>query len=183
MKPENLEKLKFLQNNRPFLGREYLTWLWYTSEMRNHIIDVPGYEPFTLYVNDKLVLSSAGGAVREHALKGGTPAYARESKAALRDGKLVSEANFILKQENRMWTWSMKADDLSFRSLRLPAVENTDAGAYFQTRIDATETLIDVHNHLFRHFLSARLSGQFKKETAGLSEWASAAHEKNVAGF
>ncbi len=174
MNPEKLEKLKFLQNNRPFLGREYLTWLWFAMESSNHIIDVPGYEPFHLYVNDKLVLSSPGGSVREHSLKGGTPAYASEAKTALRSGKLVSEVNFVMKQDNKRWTWSQKADDLFLRNLRLPPVESEDPENYLQNRLENTDAVLSVCDHLFDRFLQLRLGKGFSKEMVELTHWAQA---------
>lgn len=175
MNPDKHEKLKFLQQNRAFLGREYLTWLWYKVDSCNHVIDLEGYEPFHLYFNDKMVLSSANGAVREHSLKGGTPAYASEAKRALRKGKLVSEANFIMKQGNKkLWTWSMKADDLSFRAMKLPPVEAEEAGDYLLSRIEATQVLVDVHHHLYREFLKLRLSQAFHGEADKMIAWSRA---------
>lgn len=172
MNPEKIEKLKFLQTNRSFLGREYLTWLWFALETRNHIVDVPGYQPFKLYVDDKLVLSSASGCVREHSLKGGTPATADEAKSALRAGKLVTECKFILKQGEKQWTWSMKADDLALRGLRLPNVTTEEAESYMRSRINNTETLNDVLTHLYQTFLATRLSRGFKRADSELTKWA-----------
>jgi hypothetical protein len=172
MNPEKIEKLKFLQNNRSFLGREFLTWLWFALETRNHIVDVPGYEPFKLYVDDKLVLSSASGAVREHSLKGGTPASASEAKTALRSGKLVTEGKFILRLGEKQWTFSMKADDLSVRGLRLPPVTEQEAESYMRSRIVNTETLNDVITHLYKSFLKTRLSRGFRRADSELTKWA-----------
>ena len=172
MNPEKIEKLKFLQTNRSFLGREYLTWLWFASESRNHIVDVPGYDPFNRYVDDKLVLSSARGSVREHALKGGTPATALEAKSALRSGKLVTEGKFILRQGEKQWTWNMKADDLSIRALRLPPVSSEEAETYMKSRLQSTEILNDVLTHLFKSFLKIRLSKAFRKADSDLTQWA-----------
>lgn len=172
MTPEKIEKLKFLQNNRSFLGREFLTWLWFALETRNHIVDVPGYDAFKLYVDDKLVLSSASGAVREHALKGGTPATAAEAKAALRAGKLVTECKFILRLGEKQWTWSMKADDLTIRGLRLPAVTEQEAESYMRSRIANTETLNEVITHLYKTFLQTRLSKGFRRADSELTKWA-----------
>lgn len=165
--------LRFLQKNKSFLGREFLTWLWFTSESQKHKIDVPGLGNFKFYLDDKLVLSATSGSVHENALKGGTPGYADEAHAALRTGKLVQEAKFILHDGKRQWTWGMKADDLSLRGVRLPPVPEPEPGAYVIQRISLMQTLIDVLDHLYKKYVSIRMTAQFKQEMEKMSFWLS----------
>ena len=175
MNPATLERIKFLQTNRSFLGREYMTWLWYWLETRNNIVDLSDKSTFHLYFNDRIVLSSASGAVREHALKGGTPATAREAKQAVANGKLVTEASFLLKQDKLQWTWSMKSDDLIFRSIRLPAVAADEADAYLAARLRHIDTLKRVKEELFQSFFNLRFSSGFKSVHRELASWAAEA--------
>jgi hypothetical protein len=164
--------LRFLQTNRSFLGREFLTWLWFVSETEKHKVTIPDLGEFLLYVDDRIVLSSSGGSVHENVLKGGTPAYAYESQTALRSGKLVDEAKFILQTEDRQWMWTMKAEDLSIRGVRLPSVLEGNAAAHMLERIALTRTLVDVLDHLFQRFMGIRLSeGGFQNELGLVSEW------------
>jgi hypothetical protein len=172
MKPETLERIKFLQNNRTFLGREFLTWLWYWLESRNNVVDVPGERSCYLYINDKIVLSSASGPVREHSMKGGTPAMAMEAKQAVLGGKLVTEANFLMKQDKAQWTWSMKSDDLVLRNVRLPAVAAEEAERYLGARLAHIETLKDLNNHLFQQFCALRFSKGFRTVHNQITTWA-----------
>ena len=41
-----LDELKFLETNRNFLGREFLTWLWFKSESQNHKIRTKNFGDF-----------------------------------------------------------------------------------------------------------------------------------------
>jgi recombination associated protein RdgC len=172
MTPQTLEKLKFLQSNRIFLGREFLTWLWYWLDARNHTIDLQKGGAFQLYINDKIVLSSASGPVREHAMKGGTPSSALEARQALRSGKLVTEATFLMKQGKQQWTWSMKSDDMIFRNVRLPSVVTDEADSYLATRLRHIETLKSIKSELFKTFTKQRFSKEFRSVQKDMTTWA-----------
>lgn len=172
MTPDTIEKLKFLQSNRPFLGREFLTWLWYRLECQSHSCEQPGAPALQIYLDDKIVLSSASGPVREHALKGGTPAAAEEARRALLAGKLVTEANFIMKQGERIWSWSLKADDLSPRNIRLPGVTADEAEAYLHSRLEAIEMLTATLDRLYAEFLEQRFSRKFSVTSDEMTQWA-----------
>jgi hypothetical protein len=165
------EGLRFLQSNRTFLGREFLTWLWYVTETNNHEVDVPGHGKFQLYVDDKLVLTATSGAAHENILKGGTPAYAAEAKQALLSGKLVAEAKFILQADDKQWMWSMKAEDLSLRGLRIPSVTEPDAASHMSRRLAHIQTLSDVIDHLFKAYMGIRITPQFEDEVKRMSSW------------
>lgn len=165
-----IDGLRFLQRNRAFIGREFLTWLWFTSETQKHKIETQ-YGQFKLFLDDKLVLSSTSGSVHENSLKGGTPGYADEARAALKTGKLVQEAKFILQEGKRQWMWSMKSEDLAIRSLRLPPIEESEPAAYLLQRISATQTLLDVIDDLFKKYMSIRMTAQFKAEIEKMTDW------------
>lgn len=166
-----LEALRFLETNRTFLGREFLTWLWFVSETQHHKVKVEGLGEFMLYVDDKIVLNAAGGSVHENILKGGTPAYATEAQTALLNGKLVHEAKFILQKDDQEWLWAMKADDLALRGVRLPNVAEGDAETHMSRRFEFMEMLTSVVDTLFREYISIRLSNRFKSEAENLALW------------
>ncbi|BBH51868.1 hypothetical protein [Fluviispira sanaruensis] len=165
------EGLSFLQTNRAFLGREFLTWLWFKSETQNHKIMLKNYENFHLYIDDKLVLSSSSGSVRENSLKGGTPAYAYEAGSALGSGKLVHEAKFILQDSERQWCFSILGEDLSLRAIRLPAVSEADSRAHISQRIIYMQLLTDLIDELYKEYLQLRLSVQFQEELSNIRIW------------
>lgn len=171
-----LESLRYLQTNQAFLGREFLTWLWYYTESGRHEIDLKELGIYKLYVDDRLVLSSTAGSAHEQALKGGTPAYAAEALVALQAGKLVQEAKFILQDKERQWMWTMRADDLALRSVRLPTVQAPDASTHMQARIANTQLLVDVVETLFKMYLDLRMSDKFAKEAEKIRDWMSTKH-------
>lgn len=165
------DEIRFLQTNRAFLGREFLTWLWFKSETQNHKLAIGKYGVFHLYIDDKIVLSSTSGSVRENSLKGGTPAYAFEAGSALGTGKLVHEAKFILQDSERQWSFSLLADDLSLRNVRLPAISEADSHAHINQRIVYSQLLSNLIDELFKSFMELRVSEQFYVELTKIREW------------
>lgn len=171
-----LDSLRYLQTNQAFLGREFLTWLWYHTETGRHEVDLGELGLYKLYVDDRLVLTSNSGSAHEHALKGGTPAYAAEALVALQSGKLVHEAKFILQDKERQWMWTMRADDLSLRGVRLPTVQAPDASTHMQARLANTQLLADVVETLFKMYLGLRMSDRFTAELEKIRDWMSDKH-------
>jgi hypothetical protein len=172
--------LRFLQTNKTYLGREFLTWLWFLSDSQKHEVDIPGHGRFKLTLDDKLVLSSSGGSVHENSLKGPTPAYAAEARTALLSGKLVHEAKFILQNEDKQWMWTMKAEDLAPRSVKLPPVAEADAESHMGRRIEHMQLLTEVIDHLFKDYMSRRLTKQFADEMVRMSEWLEAKSKNSL---
>jgi recombination associated protein RdgC len=175
MQTEFLEEgLRFLQTNRAFVGREFLTWLWFLSETQGHRVRLPDVGEFRFFVDDRIVLTSPGGSVHENVLKGGTPAYATEAKVSLLSGKLVNEAKFVLQEAERQWSWSMRADDLGLRGVKLPPVSEPDAAAHMAARLRMMQTLVDVIDGLFRQFMELRVSPAFEQELDRVASWLAA---------
>lgn len=165
------DELRFLQTNRIFLGREFLTWLWFKSETQSHKLTIGKYGSYHIYIDDKIVLSSTSGSVRENSLKGGTPAYAFEAGSALGSGKLVHEAKFILQDSERQWSFSLLADDLSLRAVKLPTISESDSHAYINQRVNYSQLLTQLIDELFKQFMNLRMSENFQEELRNIKEW------------
>ncbi|RDB35104.1 hypothetical protein [Spirobacillus cienkowskii] len=165
------DQLRFLQTNRNFLGKEFLTWLWFKSETQNHKLNIGKFGTFHLYIDDKIVLSSTSGSVRENCLKGGTPAYAHEAGSALETGKLVHEAKFILQNADKQWTFTLSGENLTLRTVRLPAMSETDSTVHIAQRIESANMLTNVIDELFKTFIDLRVSEKFAEELTQIRNW------------
>lgn len=166
-----IDNIRFLEQNRGFLGREFLTWLWFKSEQQKHRISLPNYGDFELFIDDKIILSSASGSVRENSLRGGTPAYAQEAGSALLSGKMVQSAKFILQNTNAQWVFTICADDFSLRSVRVPHVTKESTAEHFVERITHFQFLNDILDELYKDFVKMRLTPAFELELQNLKIW------------
>ena len=169
---EQRSEVSVLQQGRGFLGREFLTWLWYMLETKKNRVSFKKLGHFEIFIDDRLVLSSKSGAVHESVLKGGTPGHAQEARTALLSGKLVQEARFVMQDETRQWQWVLKGEDLSLRGVKLPPVSDTEVGSFMTTRFLHLENLIDAVEELYTDFLKLRLNEKKNKDLEEeLKDW------------
>jgi len=154
--------------NGQFLGREFLTWLWFKSEERGGAISVPGIGDVEVSFVRRLVLESGEGQYSQSVVCQGWHAELTEGKAAIRQGKRIKEARIQLTRETEKWEFTLKADAFSFQSVRLPETAKTeqesDLPGLILERIYLTEALLKVIDRLFAFFLTKRVSSKWSSE-------------------
>jgi hypothetical protein len=168
---EIIKKIDFLQTNKSFLGREFLTWLWYKTETENHKIEIKDIGIFEIYLDDKIILSSSSGSVRENSLKGISPAYAREAASALHSGKMVQEANFIVIQGDKKWSFSLNSQDLSLKNIKTPNTNQKEFTDHVTKRIELSNCINLIVDALYKEFIYIRTGKNFNKQIVSFSEW------------
>lgn len=190
---EHVEYLSSVSESKHFLGREFLTWLWYVAETQGRpeaLVHPDTGEQLTidLWIDDRIVLEAHSGSVHENVMKGGDPSQSGEGAVALQQGMLVKE----LKLGVRVDDWgdfqcTLPADDLNPRSLKLPQTDDPDKGAAeaeelpLLGRIKATETFIAVLDGMFSRFLDQRLASGWESETlADMKKWIRAKAEESA---
>jgi hypothetical protein len=110
---------------RRFIGREFLLWLWFESELFTETLSTEKHGDFGFWIEKEIVLSSGKEVTR---IKGTTPAHAREAKEGLRLGKMPERATFRLVLGERESGFSLKAEALAIGGLSLPAVLDDGSG-------------------------------------------------------
>ncbi len=153
-----------------FLGREFLTWLWFKSEERNGNISIPGTGDIEVFFLRRLVLESGEGDYSETILCKGFRTDLKEGKTALREGKKIKEARIRLSIDSDEWEFTFKADTFLFQSMKLPDApayadeEATDREGRLLDRISMTERTVETMEKLFSLFLTKRTSPEWKSE-------------------
>jgi len=161
------------ENNQDpsFLGREFLTWLWFKSEERDGAVMIPGTGDVQVILARRLILASGDGEYSESVICQGLHANLREGKAAIREGKKIKEARIKLGVGTDQWELTLKADRFQFQSLKLPAgmamneeEEEEEKEGRILERISLTETALKTIDQLFALFLAKRLAAQWSSE-------------------
>jgi len=183
------ETLVDIASAKGFLGREFLTWLWYAAESQTETLsfDVDGLVVETrIWVDDRMVLESSNLGV--HTIKGGRPGQSAEAAVALQSGKVVSELRFGLDIAGwGAFTATVDHRDLNPRSLKLP-IDDPDQvlslGADESTlerRLKLTQVFFTVFDELFRHYLELRLNDTWEeKEHEALKTWIRNLYQENA---
>jgi hypothetical protein len=103
---------------RRFVGREFLLWLWFESEVFEGTLQTATHGSFGLWIERQFVLTAGKEGTR---IKGGQPAAGREAKESLRRGKLPESAGFHLVSGSEESSFTLKAEQLGISGLKLPA--------------------------------------------------------------
>jgi hypothetical protein len=105
---------------RRFVGREFLLWVWFESEIFEGTLHTKEHGSFGLWIEKTIVLSN--GKTEATRIRGSQPAAAREAKESLRRGKMPEAAGFHLVQGDRESSFTLKAEQMGIAALKLPTV-------------------------------------------------------------
>lgn len=155
-----------------FLGREYLLWLWFESELFETELRTASGKTCSLWVETQITLAADQEEAR---VKSGMPAATPEAKQALRQGKLPKQARLHAIVDDHEFTWAMKADDLAVGALKVPAELKSKEDRYeaLYERMRLTEELEGVLEALFDDFIAMRLAPTWSSKVVPiLQAWA-----------
>jgi len=160
-----------------FLGREFLTWLWFKSEERGGTILIPDKGDIGLHFTRRMVLESGEGQYAERVACQGYYADLKEGITALQKGKKIKEARLKLSVDSNEFEVTLKADKFQFQSLKPPPTlkfgeEEEEKEGRILERVYLIETVIRTMEQLFNLFLSHRTSPEWiSSEIPRIQKW------------
>ncbi|HEY5654083.1 MAG TPA: recombination-associated protein RdgC [Pontiella sp.] len=153
-------------------GREFLMWLWYSSEKCRGLADIPEVGEIAYMVEGPLTFVMEGKGAHEITLRKGEPMLSAEARTALLSGKKLKKAKVHFARGEETWAFTFDADDFIFRSLKLPQTETFDRIGKFQERMVLIETFRQMFFHLYSEFVKARNdTKEWKKIKAAMRLW------------
>ena len=153
-------------------GREFLMWLWFCSEKRGGLANIPEVGEMAYMVEGPLTFVMEGKGAHEITLKKGEPMLSAEARTALLSGKKLKKAKLQFVRGEEVWTFTFDADDFVFRSLKLPQTETFDRIGKFQERMVLLETFRQSFFHLYGEFVKERNTAREWKETkVAMQKW------------
>jgi len=167
-----------LMREKSFLGQEFLTWLWYQSEINSGLIDLNEFGPVEVWIEDRLVLETGTTGLRETVICQGRNLDLAEARTALREGKKVTQARLRLKSQDHEWRLTVKAEGLEMTGVRAPktldpeAEETGSEAGQVLDRLAVIRELIMIMDALYTRFLAARLTESWEQtELPGIRRW------------
>lgn len=152
-------------NRTAFLGSEFLTYLWFMSETsESHYQLDSESDPFDIFFDDRLTVGGAQVNAQENLFRGGHPTSSLEAHAALRLGKLATEARVRLVRGSQEWAFVFKSAELSVSAVQVPAVLSKNDEDRFYERMFLIEELEKMLNFIYRSFLEIRVSDAWTDE-------------------
>jgi hypothetical protein len=104
---------------RRFVGREFLLWLWFESELFDATLRTDAHGSFGLWLEKRLTLSVEKRSTR---IVGPSPGFGREAKEALLAGQLPESAGIRIALRETETGFSIKAETLAIGGLKLATV-------------------------------------------------------------
>jgi hypothetical protein len=118
---------------RRFVGREFLLWLWFESELFDATLSSGDSGPFGLWLEKRLVLSAGKDSTR---ITASSPGRGREAKEALLAGQLPESAGIRITSSEEETSFVLRAEALGVSGLKLP-------GAVLGKEGDAPNVLLE----------------------------------------
>ncbi len=177
--------LDLIKSNQ-WLGIDFLLWACYRTmnESSAYRVNQPGPlqigEQFVAFLNDRMVLSVSGDYGVQKITASGPQGEFGEVRAALQNGKQLTEATIYLEQGEHRWRLTLKGELFSFASCKGPQVteerDNTvdresELEALFFERLYVLETGLQLFDSLFAAFLAIRLGAGWGDELERITTW------------
>lgn len=161
-----------LMETTRFLGEEFLTWIWFRSELQDGHFQLGEDDRLEIFFDDQLTLETYRAEAERHRLSGGAPSFSPEAKQALRQGKRVTKAKLRLGKEGREWVVTVNAQTLGLSGMKIPAVLSKQDDDRFFERMYLIEEAENALRMLYRNFLEIRLDRtQWPAELSRIRQW------------
>jgi hypothetical protein len=144
-----------LIEKRRFVGREFLVWLWFESEMFDGLLAVEGFGRCEVRLEGQITLVCDKEQSR---LKGAAPSGEPEAHEALRQGKLPTQARVRVAAGELEFAFVFTADTLGLSAIKIPSVVKDEADEQFYERMYLVEELEALFAALYAKFVAVRLS-------------------------
>lgn len=155
-----------------FLGKEFLTYLWYIGESNQGVVELKNDMNLEIYLEKNLCLESEFGDVKKTTLSGDDPSVSREAKTALSEGKQLSRAKFKMIIDNIEWHFSLDAKTLDLKSVQIPKVSGPSEDSILIYRIKAFEKFAQIIDGLFFTFMRIRIDdNKWGLELVKIKQW------------
>jgi hypothetical protein len=112
---------------RRFVGREFLLWLWFESELFDATFTTREHGEFGLWFEKRLSLSGGSGGKESTRIASVAPGYTQQAKAALLAGQLPDAAGLRIAWRDDETGFLFKAERLSVGGLKIRPPEAAEA--------------------------------------------------------
>ena len=154
-------------NRYKFIGYEFLTWLWFSTELETEYLKSLNPEMTDLEIGNRIVLENHVKKTSETITIKGDDADLEEGILSLNKGALVTELQLIYKSDNQEWLFTIKGESLSLFNLKLPQTgpieSKEDMDGIVLEKIYLLEKLMAGMDKLYTEFVRLRVDPNWRK--------------------
>ncbi len=166
---------------KKFLGQEFLTWLWWQSEIHGGRIHTPNKGDLVVVFEKHMLLESGEGTTNEKLICSGLETELQEARTGLKMGKKLEQARIQVIIGDYEYNVTLAAALLEFRSVKLPKTAATTPGnqenpeeleGMLLERIFLFEQLVAAIHELLQLFVERRLdTAAWQNDINELRQW------------
>lgn len=145
-----------LIQQKSFIGKEFLSWLWYRAET-DPLFSLADGKRCEIEIMGPILLDAHYGDARSTTLRGESPATAPEAATALMEGKKLKRARVKLSTDGVDFIATIDGDNFNVSGLNLPKSGQLPFEEVLRLRMDYVLEYETMFADLFQQFLSMRL--------------------------
>ncbi|MCK4340498.1 MAG: hypothetical protein KAY37_02090 [Phycisphaerae bacterium] len=162
-----------------FLGKEFLTWLWYRIDADEGPLKVRTGDEVTVMIDKIVRLKCDFGLTGTDVITADSPANLPEARAALRIGKQPTKMGLIVGAPAGEFRFTLDGMRLAVSGLTLPEDETEqDVRARLEQRFESITDVANLLDALFEMFLLSRTDRNWSRDLRSMSAWAAGQPEK-----
>lgn len=171
-----MDLLLLAERENTLIGQDFLTWLWFKSEIVDGMFEVENGERFMLYLEHRICVQGGEGENIDTATISAASGNMSEALQGLKTGKKVTRAQIKIEIDENVWQVQVKAEDFTFSGLKTPKVdmkteEGDDPDGKFLEKIYLIEKCISLFDTVFLEFIKLRISPEWQDEVSKFRSW------------
>ncbi|MBI4579930.1 MAG: hypothetical protein HY718_09530 [Planctomycetes bacterium] len=160
---------------KDFLGTEWLTWLWFASQVESPQITTHLGESVTVLFEKTVQLECAFGITGKVAVTADDPTRLPESAVALAGGKRPVRAGLQVAAAGETFSLAVRGDVMHYNGVQLPPPDDaSNPRVVFEDRMDKVRDLIQAVDDLYTAFVRRRLSNRWPQTANAMRAWVAA---------
>ena len=168
-----MQLIEMLQDTE-FLGREFLLWIWFKSEITGGRYKVDHMDA-ELYVDRRIVLQQDDETGSEKITCTGENPNLKEARFGLSENKQVIESKLRLVIDDNEFSFILDSAWMNLKSFKSPKIMqdiNEDPEGIFYEKMYLIDQAISTLDAIYSQFISLRLSPEWKdSELPALLDW------------
>ncbi|MFO0966459.1 MAG: hypothetical protein U0793_12860 [Gemmataceae bacterium] len=159
------------ENNRDFIGNEFLLWLWYFLETEGESVPLSDGSKAEVTLARTLSLECPRGQTGKESISSDGPTRLPEAHRAIQAGKLPRKVGLLLARHDQPYELTLQAETLAISGAKLTAPEGEEERARLEARVGQIRHLLETLDLLYQAFLERRLGDAWTKELGRMKKW------------
>jgi hypothetical protein len=159
------------ENNRDFLGNEFLLWLWYVTDAESDVIGLADESEVAIMFARSLTLECPRGETGRESITSDGPTRLPEARRAIQAGKLPRKAGLTLVRHDQQYEFTLHAESLAVTGAKMPTPEGEEERVRHEERVNQLRHLIETLDLLYDAFGRRRFDGAWSKELGKIQKW------------